>query len=430
MEKCLIRSTYPPLRDHGFLTKLPTVDSEEPDFIMTHPERVILCGIHNVNSLGVLRGFRRKGIPVILLDVDPQSMVRYSRYASTLFPCPNPLDSENGFIDTLMELGRSLDYRPVYIPTGDAEVLALSKHKEKLTAYYKMPVASFDTIDLLVNKKRFFQDVIRRNIPCPITCFPETVDQMRKMAADIGYPLIVKSAYSHRFIQKYHKKVFVIHSPSALETAVAMLNGQIQDCFLQEIIPGNTLYLFYGYFNRQSIPLGICGYDKIRQFPKDFGIGAVCRSMHRCEPIQVAVEYLKNIGYHGLAEPEFKLDPRDGRYKLIEINTRSVTQTQLAVTCGVHVEYLAYLDLIREYVEPLKIATDGILWIDEINELHYHLSGIRRGVFSFSGLEILIKNRVLANATWDDPFPLVIGLARFFKERLMSSRTPDAMLSI
>lgn len=397
---------------------------------MPESDSVILSGIHNINSLGVLRGFRRKGIPVILLNVDPRSMVRYSRYASTLFACPNPLDSEIGFIDALMELGRSLDYRPVYIPTGDAEVLALSKHKEKLKAYYRMPVASFDTIDLLVNKKRFFQDVIRRNIPCPRTCFPETVEQMRKMAADIGYPLIVKSAYSHRFIRKFHKKVFVIHSPSALETAMAMLNGHIQDYFLQEIIPGNTLYLFYGYFNHQSIPLGICGYDKIRQFPRDFGIGAVCRSMHRCEPIQSAAEYLKNIGYHGLAEPEFKLDPRDGRYKLIEINTRSVTQTQLALACGVHVEYLAYQDLIWGNVEPLKTATDGILWIDEINELHYHLSRIRRGLFSFSELVFLNKNRILANAAWDDPFPIVIGLARFFKERLMSSGTPDAMLSI
>jgi predicted ATP-grasp superfamily ATP-dependent carboligase len=243
---------------------------------MEHPESAILSGIHNVNALGVLRGLKRKGIPVIVLDVDSKSMVRYSRHVTRLVPCPNPLDSEVGFINALMELGRSLDHRPIYIPTGDAEVLALSKHKEKLLSYYRMPVASFDTIDLLVNKKRFFQDVIRRNIPCPRTCFPETVDEMRKMAADIGYPLIVKSAYSHRFIQEFHKKVFVIHSPSTLETAIAMLNGRIQDYFLQEIIPGNTLYLFYGYFNRQSVPLGICGYDKVRQFPRDFGIGTIC----------------------------------------------------------------------------------------------------------------------------------------------------------
>lgn len=398
---------------------------------MKHPVSAILSGIHNVNALGVLRGLRRKGIPVILLDVDSHSMVRYSRFVSRRFPCPNPNDSEMGFIDALIKLGQSLDHRPVFIPTGDAEVMALARHQETLLPYYRMPVASFDTISLLVNKKRFFQDVISRNIPCPRTCFPETVEEMREMAADIGYPLIIKSAYSHQFIREFHKKVFVIHSPSALETAIGMLYGAHQDYFLQEIIPGNTLYLFYSYFNPQSVPLGICGYDKVRQFPKDFGIGTVCRSMNRSQPIHAAVQYLQNIGYYGLAEPEFKLDPRDGLYKLLEINTRCVTQTLLATACGVHVEYLAYQDLIWGNVEPLKPATEGILWIDEINELHYQLSRIRRGLFSFSELlEISKGEKVFACAAVDDPVPLIFGLARFFYERYKSPRNMDAMLNI
>lgn len=395
------------------------------------PASVVISGIHNVNALGVLRGLRRRGIPVILLDVDSHSMVRYSRFVSRRFPCPNPNDSETGFIDALIALGKSLDHRAVFIPTGDAEVLALSKHKDTLLPYYRMPVASFDTIDLLVNKKRFFRDVISRNIPCPRTCFPETIGEMREMATDIGYPLIIKSAYSHQFIREFHKKVFVTHSPSELETAIELLNGAHHDYFLQEIIPGNTLYLFYSYFNSQSTPLGICGYDKVRQFPKDFGIGTICRSMNRTQPIQAAVEYLQKIGYYGLAEPEFKLDPRDGRYKLIEINTRAVTMTLLAKACGIHVEYLAYLDLIQEKVEPLGPATEGILWIDEINELHYQLSRIRRGFFSFSELREMSKGKkVFACAAWDDPVPLIIGLARFFHERVKSYGKKDKMLEI
>ncbi|MBA4367695.1 MAG: hypothetical protein C0403_08660 [Desulfobacterium sp.] len=407
------------------------IQTQKKDTVIKHPESVILSGIHNVNALGVARGLRRKGIPVILLDVDSHSMVRYSRFVSRRFPCPNPVDSEKGFIDALIELGRSLDHRPVFIPTGDAEVLALAKHKEALLPYYRMPVASFDTIDLLVNKKRFFQDVISRNIPCPRTYFPETIDEMREMATDIGYPLIIKSAYSHQFIQKFHKKVFVIHSPSELETVIGLVNGAHQDFFLQEIIPGNTLYLFYAYFNRQSVPLGICGYDKVRQFPKDFGIGTICRSTNRSQPIHAAVEYLQNIGYYGLAEPEFKLDPRDDQYKLIEINTRAVTMTLLAKACGVHLEYLAYQDLIWGNIESLGPATEGILWIDEITELHYQLSRIRRGLFSFSELREMSKGKkVFACAVWDDPVPFIIGLARFFYERFKSFGKVDTMSGI
>jgi hypothetical protein len=76
-------------------------------------------------------------------------------------------------------------------------------------------------------------------------------------------------------------------------------------------------------------------------------------------------------------------------------------------------------------------ATEGILWIDEINELHYQLSRIRRGLFSFDDLSVILKGkRVFAAAAADDPIPLLIGLARFFKERLLSPRTEDTMLNL
>ncbi len=394
-------------------------------------ESVILSGIHNVNALGVLRGLARKGIPVILLDVDPHSMVRYSRFISKRLPCPCLNNSEAAFIQFLLELGSRLDHKPVIIPTGDAEVIALSRNKDSLDAFYRIPVSHIETVDLLVNKKKFFQEMIRQSIPCPKSYFPETIDEARGIATDIPYPFIIKSAYSHEFIKRFQKKVFVIHSPSEFETAVELLHAAQLEYFLQEIIPGNSLFLFYSYFNRQSIPLGICGYDKVRQFPRDFGIGTVCRSTNRPQPIHTAVQFLKSIRYHGLAEPEFKLDPRDGLYKLIEINTRSVTQTLLAKACGIHVEYLAYLDMLRGNVEPLKPATEGVLWIDEINELHYQLSRIRRGLFSFSELSFILEGKkVFAGAAADDPIPIVIGLAHFIHERYISPRSADAMLSI
>ncbi|MBA4395830.1 MAG: hypothetical protein C0394_00350 [Syntrophus sp. (in: bacteria)] len=395
------------------------------------PESAVVAGIHNVNALGVLRGLAAKDIPVTLLDVDRNSMVRYSRHVSKRAPCPHPHDSESGFVQCLVESGKQSGHRPVYIPTGDAEVMALSRHRDVLDAHYRIPLPPLDTVDLLVNKKRFFQEVIRRGIPCPNSYFPQNADEARHIAANMPYPFIVKAAYSHEFITHFHKKVFVVHSPSELEMAIACLQAAQLDYFLQEIVPGTAFYLFYCYFSRQSVPLGICGYEKVRQFPRDFGIGTVCRTVHRSQPIQVAVDFLKNIHYHGLAEPEFKFDPRDGQYKIIEINTRTVTMTLLTKACGVHMEYLAYLDLIKGNVAPMGPAEEGVLWIDEINELHYHLSRIRGGRFSFSDLSVLLKGkRILACAAADDPVPLLVGLARFFYQRYKSPHVRDAMMDI
>ncbi len=384
-------------------------------------ESVIVTGIHNINNLGVIRGLARKGISITLLDVDPSSMVRRSRFINERLICPNPHNSEAAFIEFLIKLGRRIDHQPVIIPTGDAEVMALSKHKDELDAYFRIPVSSFDIVDLLVNKKRFFLDISLKGIPCPKSYFPNSDDEARYIAGHIECPFIVKSAYSHEFIRRFHKKVFVIHSISEFETAIELLNASQLDYFLQEIIPGNSLFLFYGYFSRKSVPLGLCGYDKVRQFPIDFGIGTICRSVIRPQPINLAIKFLSDIQYHGLAEPEFKFDPRDGQFKLIEINTRSVTQTLLANACGVPVEYLAYLDLIKENVEPLTSATEGILWIDEINEMHYQFSRLRQGYFPFTELSAILKEKIVfAGAASDDPIPFLIGLAHFFYERFNS----------
>jgi predicted ATP-grasp superfamily ATP-dependent carboligase len=394
-------------------------------------ESVILSGIHNVNALGVLRGLAKQGVPVTLLDIDPHSMVRYSRFISQRLPCPNPSDSEAAFIQFLIDLGNRLDHKPVIIPTGDAEAIALSRHKDTLDPFFQIPICRAEIVDLLVNKKRFFQEMIRRAIPCPKSYFPETTSEARDIAAGIEYPFIIKAAYSHQFIKQFHKKVFVIHSFSEFETALELLHTARLEYFLQEVIPGNAFFLFYSYFNRQSLPLGICGYDKVRQFPKDFGIGTICRSIDRPQPTLKAVDFLKAIHYHGIAEPEFKLDPRDGQYKFIEVNTRSVTMTLLAKACGIHVEYIAYLDMIEGNIAPLGPASEGMLWIDEISELHYQLSRIRRGLFSFSELSVIFEGKkVFACAAIDDPIPFFVGLARFIYERCRSSRNVDTMLGI
>ncbi len=384
-------------------------------------ESVIISGVHNINNLGVIRGLGEKGIPITLLDVDTRSMTRHSRFVSKRLRCPDIWRSEDAFIGFLVEYGRHLGHNPVLLPTGDAEVLAFSRHRDLLEPFYRIPQAHSDAIELLVNKKRFFQEMALQDILHPRSWFPESIDAARRMAAHIAYPFVVKAAYSHEFIRRFHNKVFVVQTPSELETALQSLHDAHQDYFFQEIIPGDSLFLVYSYFNRQSEPLGVCGYDKIRQLPKDFGIGTICRSINRSAPIQTAIRFLKDIGYHGLAEAEFKRDPRDGHYKMIEINTRSVTQTLLTKACGVHMEYLAYLDMMGKNPVRLSPAREGVWWIDDISELHYHLGRLRRRIFSMSDIPNLSHGKkVFACASISDPAPVIIALTRFFHERIVS----------
>jgi len=297
----------------------------------------------------------------------------------------------------------------VIIPTGDIEALTLSKHKRELEQFYFIPIASFDTIQKLVNKKSFYQLLAQMSVPHPKTYFPEDTAELKLMGQEIDYPYIIKPAYSPVFAKEFHRKCFVINSSSELEQAAEKLTDKNMEVMIQEIIPGKEIYMFYTYFDTKSEPIAICGYDKLRQFPPDFGCGSLCRSAWKDVPIDSAIQLLRAVDYHGIAEPEFKRDPRDGEYKLLEINARTSTQSRLPAGCGVDVEYIAYLDATGQSVEASLSPNGGVLWVDDyydtlscLIQLKNRELGIRELFHSMKG------KKIHSVAAWDDLLPFLI----------------------
>ena len=61
---------------------------------------------------------------------------------------------------------------------------------------------------------------------------------------------------------------------------------------------------------------------------------------------------LRAIGFHGVSQVEFKRDPRDGRFKLMEINPRLWQWHGLAAALGVDFPRIVYLDLMGRRRSP------------------------------------------------------------------------------
>ena len=55
-------------------------------------------------------------------------------------------------------------------------------------------------------------------------------------------------------------------------------------------------------------------------------------------------------------------DPRDGRYKLLEVNPRLWQWHSLAAACGVDLPWIAYRDLIGDPLPPARMHGDGKRW--------------------------------------------------------------------
>lgn len=360
------------------------------------------------NGLGVVRGFGRRGIPVAYIDSERGSIARYSRYINQLLKCPSPRESDAEFVNVLMNFGKQIDSKMVIIPTSDSYVLALSKHKQELEQFFFLPVPSHEIVQKLVNKKNFYKLLVEMQIPHPKTYFPEDITELGSMGREINYPYIIKPAYSMPFQEEFGRKCFIINSSEELNRAIERLREKNLEFMIQEIIPGKVVYEFYAYFNKKSEPLAICGWDKIRHFPPDFGSGSFCKSVWRSSAVEQGISFLKAIGYHGFAGTELIKDPIDGKYKMIEVNARTITQNRLAAACGVDMEYIAYLDATGQFMGDSDSPSDNVLWVEDFLDLVSFLVYLKRKQITVGEIvESLRVRKVHSVVAWDDPAPLI-----------------------
>ena len=130
----------------------------------------------------------------------------------------------------------------------------------------------------------------------------------------------------------------------------------------------------------------------------------------------------------GMGETEFKLDVRDNKFKIIEINPRSVMSMALPVYCNVDIPWLTYCAFADLEVPPVPSQKNGPYWI--------HGGGIGRVLFSNGKgnykrylanlLKGLFSSHCFAVASVSDPKPIwedSVGrtLRKFRKKRQSDS---------
>ena len=119
----------------------------------------------------------------------------------------------------------------------------------------------------------------------------------------------------------------------------------------------DELYTVGSYIAADGTVLGLfCG-RKLRQSPPGVGTCRVGEALWVDEVVDAALRLLRAFDFHGISQVEFKRDPRDGRFKLMEINPRLWQWHGLAAALGVDFPRIAYLDLLRR--RRAAVTTEG-----------------------------------------------------------------------
>jgi ubiquinone/menaquinone biosynthesis C-methylase UbiE len=140
--------------------------------------------------------------------------------------------------------------------------------------------------------------------------------------------------------------------------------------------------MFHGYFDEQSRCLAAFTGYRIREDPPHMGQTSLGVSRQNPAVIEAMTRFLTAVGYRGIVSVGCRFDPRDGQYKLLDVNPRIGGAFRMFVDAnGLDVARVAYLDLTGQQV-PAVVPRDGRRWFREDAELvslrrYRQLEGLR-----------------------------------------------------
>lgn len=361
-------------------------------------------------GLGIARSLGRRGIPVCVLD-DEYSITRFSRYTSHASRVPDLRQGE-AVAAALLGLGTRLRLDGwVLYPTRDEIVAGIAQNKRRLGEIYRVPVPDWKTVQYALDKRRTYELAAELLIPTPRTWHPRTIDDLRQIDAEP--PFAVKPAIKDQFIYATGAKAWRADNVAELERLFTRAGGIVEkdQVMVQELIPGDGSFQFaYGAFFRDGQSVGSMVARRRRQHPPEFG-----RATTFAETVEVPVlrrrseRLLRHIRYYGLAELEYKLDPRDGEYKLLDFNPRAWGYHALGGRAGVDFPLLLFEDQLGHEVATRQART-GVHWVRLTTDLPTALLEMRAGRLRFGELVRALRRDASADAVFSrqDPAP---GLA-------------------
>jgi D-aspartate ligase len=338
------------------------------------------------SGLALVRSLGRQGIPVYAMDHAVTNVGLYSKHAQR-YICPDPKIHPDRLLTCLKNLRQKIACRPVLFPTGDEYVLFVSRNREELDEDFEIVMADRQVQEDLVSKSGLHEIAVRVGIPEPQTHIIKSPNELFYVSEEIPYPCIIKPAYSKSWHKPKiealigRKKVVKADTPEMLVYWHKKIASIEPEMIIQEIIPGGDDHLYYvpSYLDRNSRILGAFIGRKVRVNPIHFGSASFVETI--CDPklLELNRKLLHSVKYRGLVGVEFKLDPRDAKYKLIEVNARWGLWDGLGAYCGVDLGHIAYLDAIGKKVEPVLTYDAGKKWFSLEHDLSAFLQYRKEG---------------------------------------------------
>jgi D-aspartate ligase len=378
----------------------------------TLPPVIVLNLFHS--GLGIIRQLAGTGVRVIGLSANARIYGNYTRLCEVL-SSPDSQEQPDQLASFLQSLAVELEGAVIF-PTRDADLLFLDRFRADLEPLYRLAIPPSHILDHVMDKATLARIALDIGIPIPRTTTVANSAKLKSAAHDIGFPCLLKPVRSihwreeHRWKTVGGRKAFRAANYLELENHYRRIAQVYPEFLLQEWIPGGTdnLLIWGGHIGPQYDPVISFTARKLIQSPAEFGTGCVVQSELLPDLLEPSVRLCRAFAYEGIAEIEYKQDPRDGTLKLIEINARHWDWHELGKASHVNLTWAAYCRLVGRPVDAAPTATQSAKWIAEDIFVKHCLASLWEKTSDRSSVTNAIAGeRIYGMFAWNDPLPCI-----------------------
>jgi predicted ATP-grasp superfamily ATP-dependent carboligase len=312
-----------------------------------------------ISALGVLRIIGRDRLQPLVAEVnDP--LLRRSRWFR---PAPNlpPAFNDDVFRDWLETLPGD---RYVLMPCSDHWVRRVAEVAPELRRRFPASVPARASLHRLLDKGAFAELLHETGTPHPRSYAADEESDLEAVPDAVFSSAILKPRDSQPFIAHFGVKAVHVSSRDDARRQLRELHAGGFSVILQEYIPGppGNHYFVDGFVDRFGAVQAIFVRRRLRMYPLDFGNSTAMVSVEPAEAsdaVAAITRLLAHLEYRGMFSAEFKRDPRDGVFKIVEVNARAWWYVEYAARCGVDVCRMAYDDALDRPVARLAAYSVG-----------------------------------------------------------------------
>jgi predicted ATP-grasp superfamily ATP-dependent carboligase len=370
--------------------------------------RVLVTDGHFRKTLAVVRSLGRKGVQVTVGERTFLNTSFFSKYCARRLIYPSPRQAQNQFIEFFLKEIKKNHYDCLF-PMEEETLLLLAKHHSEISQYTYLLSPDLKKIEFVRDKSNLMQFAEKMGIPTPRTFY---VSPSLPLPLDsIPIPAVIKPRISSGSLG-----ILYVKKKEDLIPSYQRVHERFPFPIVQEWIPdGGGVYGFSALYDENSNVKAAFVHKKVRMYPVQGGPSTLGEGVEHPQVMEMGLSLLKSLNWVGVGMAEFKVDPRDGMPKLMEVNPRFWGSLQLAIVSGVDFPYLILKMARRESFEPILHYAVGkrFRWLLLGDFLHF-FNNPQRFHLHPSFFDFFDPNTCYDVASKDDPLPFLGSMATFF----------------